>query len=65
MDLTEASGQPPGRSPLVKVPEFWNDKTNNGIRIIGTKSDEIPTVAIELTINGGHKLDMFDPEKAD
>jgi len=28
----------PGRSPLVKVPEFWKSKTDNGIEIIGTKA---------------------------
>jgi zinc protease len=36
----------------------------NGIKVIGTKSSEIPTVAIELTINGGHKLEAGMPNKA-
>lgn len=47
----------PGASPLVSVPEVWTAETANGIKVIGTESNEIPTVAIELTINGGHKLE--------
>ena len=47
----------PGASPLVSVPEVWTAETKNGIKVIGTESKEIPTVAIELTINGGHKLE--------
>ncbi|MDN5202380.1 pitrilysin family protein [Fulvivirgaceae bacterium BMA10] len=54
----------PGKSPLVPVPDFWTDNTGNGIKIIGTKTDEIPTVAIQLTINGGHKFDIHDPKKS-
>lgn len=54
----------PGPSPLVKVPEFWETKFDNGIKVIGTVSDEIPTVAIQLTLNGGHKFDANDPSKS-
>ncbi len=54
----------PGPSPLVKVPDFWENKFDNGIEIIGTKSDEIPTVAIQLTLVGGHKFDTYEPTKS-
>lgn len=54
----------PGASPLVKVPEFWETEFDNGIKVIGTKSDEIPTVAVRLTLNGGHKFDANDPSKS-
>ena len=54
----------PGPAPLVKVPDFWEEKMANGVKVIGTKSDEIPTVAIQLTINGGHKMQSNDPTKA-
>ncbi|HFC00182.1 MAG TPA: insulinase family protein, partial [Phaeodactylibacter sp.] len=52
-----------GANPVVKVPEFWEDNFKNGIKIIGTNSDEIPTVSLQLTINGGHKLDAYDKSK--
>ena len=54
----------PGQSPLVPVPDFWKENTASGIKMIGVKSDEIPTVALELTINGGHKMDAIDPTKS-
>lgn len=53
-----------GENPVVKVPEFWDAKFDNGMKVIGTKSDEIPSVTFQLTINGGHKLDVYDKEKA-
>lgn len=64
-DTFDRSKQPSaGPSPLVKVPEFWEDKFDNGIEIIGAKSDEIPTIALQLTINGGHKFDANEPTKS-
>ncbi len=53
-----------GPSPLVKVPEFWKTNFDNGIKVIGTKSDEIPTIAIQLTLAGGHKFDAYEPTKS-
>jgi len=64
-DTFDRSVKPtPGQSPLVNVPEIWKAKWDNGIKVIGTKSSEIPTIAIQLTINGGHELDVNDPTKA-
>jgi len=54
----------PGQAPLVSVPDYWLDETSNGIEVIGTRSDEIPTVAIRIAIDGGQKLDAKDPTKA-
>ncbi len=54
----------PGASPLVKVPEFWKEEFENGMKLIGTKSDEIPTVAIQINLDGGHKFDADDPAKS-
>lgn len=53
-----------GASPLVKVPNFWSEKFNNGLKIIGTNNNEIPTVALQLNINGGHRMDMYTPNKS-
>lgn len=50
-----------GQAPLVKVPDFWEDRLDSGVALIGTKSDEVPLVAIELKFAGGHLLD--DPEQ--
>ena len=54
----------PGASPLVKVPAFWTEKMNNGMKVIGTETDEIPVVALQLNIYGGHRMDMYTPDKS-
>lgn len=54
----------PGQSPLVNVPKIWKETWANGMKVIGTESKEIPIVAIQITLNGGHQLDAKDPTKA-
>jgi len=63
-DFDRSKKPEPGPSPLVPVPDFWKDNMANGIKVIGTESNEIPTVALQLTINGGHKMDQFEPTKS-
>ncbi|MEJ7692221.1 pitrilysin family protein [Daejeonella sp.] len=53
-----------GANPVVKVPPYWTDKTTNGVRVIGAKNDEIPTITLLVSIKGGHKLEVKDPGKA-
>lgn len=54
----------PGPAPLVNVPDFWKADMDNGIKVIGTEYTEIPIVSMQLTINGGHKMDANHPQKA-
>ncbi len=54
----------PGPNPSLKVPPFWTDKMANGLKVIGAKNDEIPTVTMLFTIKGGHLLSAKDPSKA-
>jgi len=54
----------PGPNPALKVPPFWTDKLANGMKIIGTRNDEIPTVTMLFAIKGGHLLSATDPSKA-
>ncbi len=53
-----------GPNPLANVPEFWKDEFDNGLKVIGANSDEIPTVTLQLTIDGGHKMDAYDRSKS-
>ncbi|HMU44773.1 MAG TPA: pitrilysin family protein [Chitinophagaceae bacterium] len=52
-----------GTNPVVKVPKFWRKDLPNGIRMIGTESNEIPTVTLTITIPGGHLLQANDTAK--
>ncbi|WP_227006279.1 M16 family metallopeptidase [Rufibacter latericius] len=53
-----------GANPVIKVPPFWKDNLANGIKVIGAKNDEVPTVTMLFTLQGGHKLEAHDPSKA-
>ncbi len=53
-----------GASPVIKVPTTWTDKFKNGIRVMGTKNDEIPKVTVLISIEGGHRLLANDLGKA-
>lgn len=42
-----------GPAPLVEVPPFWRTSLANGAQLIGTRSNEIPTVNLRLRFAGG------------
>lgn len=64
-DTFDRSVRPtPGAAPLVPVPDYWKANLENGIKMIGTNSDEVPTVNIQIIIKGGHKMDAYEPTKA-
>ncbi len=52
-----------GPNPVVKVPAFWRKDLPNGIKMIGTVNDEIPTVTVAITIPGGHLLQANELSK--
>lgn len=50
----------PGKTPV--VPQYYTSTLKNGLKIIGTKSSEIPEVVITITLNGGDLL-SGDPKR--
>ncbi len=46
-----------GENPIVKVPVYWQDKFDNGIKFIGTYTNEIPKVSIQIAIQAGHRFE--------
>jgi zinc protease len=53
-----------GANPVVTVPAFWKDNIGGSINAIGTKSDEIPVVSIQLKFKGGKMMDANNPGKS-
>lgn len=51
-----------GPSPVVQVPAFWKETFANGLKVIGTKNDEIPKTYLRIGIKAGHRY--ADPRKA-
>ena len=56
----DRSEPPFGETPLFKMPEIWESKLSNGIKLLGIQNNEIPLVSFDLTIPGGHSLDPLD-----
>ena len=64
-DSFDRASQPKsGANPVVQVPAVWRQDFDNGLRIIGNRNQEIPTVTMLLTIRGGHRLEQQNPNKA-
>lgn len=45
---------------LVKAPVYWIQNFENGLKLIGAKSEEVPSVIIQLSIEAGHRYENFD-----
>ena len=56
-DSFDRNIQPKANNPKApKVPNYYKENFSNGLKIIGTKSSEVPKVYIRLRINGGGLL---------
>ncbi len=50
----DRSKEPPyGKEPKLKIPEVWQSKLQNGIKVYGIESTEVPLVQMEIAIGGG------------
>jgi zinc protease len=58
----DRSEPPLGETPLLRVPEPWQARLGNGVRVLGIEHAEVPLVSFDLTLRGGHWLDP--PAKA-
>lgn len=45
--------------PTVKIPDCWTDKLENGVRVIGAVSNELPTVTMRLNVEAGHRYESI------
>lgn len=57
----DRSKEPPyGATPSVKVPQVWDTKLANGMRVYGIENKEVPLVQFDIAIDGGLLLDNPD-----
>ncbi|MHB8259284.1 MAG: M16 family metallopeptidase [Bacteroidia bacterium] len=49
-----------GENPIIKVPVYWQDKFANGIKFIGTYSNEVPKVSMQIAMLAGHRFETID-----
>jgi len=53
-----------GPNPVVKVPTFWMEEKDNGIKIIGSRNSEVPAITLEIEVKGGALWAARDSSKA-
>ncbi len=53
-----------GPNPEIMVPAVWKKTLKNGAKIIGTETNELPTVTLTIKIPGGHLAQANDISKA-
>ncbi|MDF2437490.1 MAG: peptidase [Bacteroidota bacterium] len=44
-------------NPVIVPPDYWTEKFDNDLKIIGAKTTEIPSVTIQLSIESGHRFE--------
>ena len=49
-----------GASPVVNVPQIWTEEFSNGLKVVGTTTNEIPKVTLQLYIGAGHRFEMAE-----
>jgi zinc protease len=54
-DRSKKPAIPPAR--VVKFPDYYTQSFDNGLKVIGTKTTEIPKVYLYLNIEGGHMIE--------
>ena len=65
VDTFDRSKQPAaGANPVVKVPALYQETFANGLKVVGTRNTEIPSVTMQLNIRGGHRLEQANAGKA-
>jgi len=49
-----------GPDPSVTLPEIWDTKLDNGMRVLGIENTELPLVQFNIVLKGGHYLDKME-----
>jgi zinc protease len=49
-----------GKSPIISVPDVWQNKLINGLHVLGIKNSEVPLVEFNIDISGGMLFDSPD-----
>jgi len=53
-----------GANPVIKTPVFWTAILPNKMKVIGTESNEIPTVTLSIALKGGRFMEANSLAKA-
>jgi len=49
-----------GPDPAITLPVVWEEKLENGMRVLGIENNELPLVQFTIVLKGGHYLDPLE-----
>ncbi len=52
----------PGAPKPALVPQFYKTEFKNGLKVIGTKTSEVPISVVTVRAKGGHLLEVYNPK---
>ena len=47
-------------SPVIQLPQIWTEEFPNALKIIGTTTNEIPKITLQLYVGAGHRYELHD-----
>ena len=47
-----------GPTPVVELPQVWDETLPNGVKVSGIEHNELPVVSFSIRVMGGHLLDL-------
>jgi zinc protease len=60
-DTFDRSKKPEAKeAPMFKIPEIWTEDLSNGLKVLGTANNELPTTTLQFSINCGHRFESKD-----
>lgn len=49
-----------GANPSIQVPQMWTEDFPNTLKLIGTTTNEIPKITLQLYVGAGHRYELHD-----
>ncbi|MCW3083538.1 MAG: peptidase [Bacteroidetes bacterium] len=46
-----------GANPVIVPPDYWTEKFDNKLKVIGAKTTEIPSVTVQVSVEAGHRYE--------
>ena len=54
-DFDRSVMPPAGGNPAITLPAIWRGELGNGVRVLGTRNEEVPTTTVSLRIAAGQR----------
>ena len=59
-DFDRSIVPPAGANPAITLPAIWRGELTNGVRVLGTRNEEVPTTTISLRLEVGQRHESLE-----